>query len=58
MAKGKKVLTFDLAKDKGAMAELAQVALGPTGNLRAPTIKTGKSWLIGFHQDAYSERFD
>ncbi len=31
--------------------------LGPTGNLRAPAIRVGKNWLIGFHEEAYRERF-
>ena len=58
MAKGKKVLTFDLKKDPPSPAELEKVVLGPTGNLRAPAIKTGKTWLVGFHEEAYTERFD
>lgn len=53
VAKGKKVLTFDPRED--ALADIAAVALGPTGNLRAPAIRTGKTWLIGFHEEAYGE---
>ena len=55
MAKGKKVLTFNPKKD--TLADIAAVALGPTGNLRAPAAKVGKTWLIGFHEEAYDERF-
>ena len=55
VAKGKKVVTFDPAKD--AFADIAKAALGPSGNLRAPAIKAGKSWYIGFNEDAYAERF-
>ena len=58
MAKGKKVLELDMKKDPPSAADLAAVVLGPTGNLRAPAIKTGKSWLVGFNEEAYSERFD
>ncbi len=57
VAKGKKVLTFDMKKDAPSASELAAVVLGPTGNLRAPAIRTGKTWLVGFHADAYGEHF-
>lgn len=56
MAKGKKVLSFSPGKDP--LADIAAVALGPTGNLRAPAIRTGKTWLIGFNEEAYGARFD
>ena len=58
VAKGKKVVTFDLAKDPPSQAELAKVVLGPTGNLRAPAIRTGKTWLVGFNEEAYAGHFD
>jgi arsenate reductase-like glutaredoxin family protein len=29
--------------------------LGPTGNLRAPTIRKGKTVLVGFSDDAYRQ---
>ena len=57
MAKGKKVLTFDLKGDPPAPADLAKVVLGPTGNLRAPTAKLGKTWLVGFNEEAYGAVF-
>ena len=57
VAKGKKVVTFDLKKDPPSAAELAAHVLGPTGNLRAPAIRTGKRWLIGFNEEAFGERF-
>jgi arsenate reductase-like glutaredoxin family protein len=53
--KGKKVVTFDPAKDEAA--DIAAVALGPTGNLRAPAVKTGKTWVIGFNEDAWTDIF-
>jgi hypothetical protein len=58
VAKGKKVLEFDLTGTDPGDAELQKAALGPTGNLRAPALKTGKRWLIGFHEEAYAEVFD
>jgi hypothetical protein len=57
VAKGKKVLTFDLKNDPPPRAELEKVVLGPTGNLRAPAAKVGKTWVIGFNEEAYGERF-
>ncbi|MCR9199197.1 MAG: hypothetical protein NXI04_11160 [Planctomycetaceae bacterium] len=57
VAKGKKVTEVDLKKDRPADEELAKLMLGPTGNLRAPTMKIGRTVLIGFNADAYSEIF-
>jgi hypothetical protein len=31
--------------------------LGPTGNLRAPTLKVGKTLLVGFNEEAYEGVF-
>lgn len=55
VVKGKKVSAFDLAKDKLSAAELAKVMLGPTGNLRAPTMRLGKKVLVGFSAEVYGE---
>ena len=57
MAKGKKILEFDLKETAPGSKELADVVLGPTGNLRAPAIKTGKTWVIGFNDEAFTKRF-
>jgi arsenate reductase-like glutaredoxin family protein len=34
---------------------LVSQMLGPTGNLRAPTIVHGKTVYVGFNEDAYRE---
>ena len=57
VAKGKKVLTFQPGKADFDRDEFASVVLGPTGNLRAPTARVGKNWLVGFSEDAYGQRF-
>jgi len=57
VAKGKKVTEVDLKKDRPEDAALTKLMLGPTGNLRAPTIKVGKTVLIGFHPDTYEDIF-
>lgn len=36
-----------------APAECVDAMLGPTGNLRAPTLRVGKTVLVGFDEDAY-----
>ena len=54
-AKGKKTVVINVAKDEDAMAQLEANALGPTGNLRAPTLRVGKRWLVGFNGDEYGK---
>lgn len=51
--KGRKVIHLDLRKDKPAKAKILALMLGPTGNLRAPIVRKGKTVLIGFDEDAY-----
>lgn len=55
VAKGKKVLHYDLTREPLAPEDLARAVLGPSGNLRAPTIRTGKSWTVGFNAEAWGE---
>jgi hypothetical protein len=53
VAKGKKVSEF---KPGGkASAPLVAAMLGPTGNLRAPTLKVGRTLLVGFNEEVYGE---
>ena len=51
-ARGKNVVTIDM-KDKPSEEELLKHLLGPTGNLRAPTIRKGKTLYVGFNEEAY-----
>lgn len=53
--RAKKVTVFDMKKDKPAEEDLLKVMLGATGNLRSPTIKRGKTLLVGFNPDQYLE---
>lgn len=57
VAKGKKVVTFNMKKDPPDDEQLLKAMLGPTGNLRAPTIKRGKTVLVGFNEALYQEIF-
>jgi len=54
-AKGKKIVRFRLDKDKPSREELLAVMIGPSGNLRAPSVRKGKKLLIGFEPGAYEE---
>jgi arsenate reductase-like glutaredoxin family protein len=56
-AKGKKVTTLDLSKAPPSDDVLAELMLGPTGNLRAPTIRVGDTLLIGYNDDVFAETF-
>ena len=52
-AKGKKVTDVDLKTEKLSDEEIAKCMLGPTGNLRAPTLRRGKTLYVGFSEEAY-----
>lgn len=53
VAKGKKVDEF---KVKGTPDDaIVDAMLGPTGNLRAPTIVVGSTLVVGFSEDAYTK---
>jgi arsenate reductase-like glutaredoxin family protein len=52
-AKGKNVTHLDLKKDKPDTETLASLVLGPTGNLRAPTLRKGRTLIIGFDEATY-----
>jgi hypothetical protein len=55
VARGKKVVEFDMRKDPPDDDTLAAHLLGPTGNLKAPTLRKGKTLLVGFGEDAYRQ---
>src|SRR5208283_3518384 len=55
VAKGKKIVTFDMKRDPPDEDTLAAHLLGPTGNLRAPTLRRGKTLLVGFNEEAYRD---
>jgi hypothetical protein len=57
VAKGKKVVHVSLKSEKPPRAELLGLLLGPTGNLRAPTLRKGKTLVVGFDEATYSSLF-
>jgi hypothetical protein len=52
VAKGKKVTEFPGGKAGKAVVE---AMLGPTGNLRAPTLRRGKTVLVGFDEEVFEK---
>ena len=54
-ARGKKVVTFDMKADPPDEATLLAHLLGPTGNLRAPALRRGKTLLVGFNEETYRQ---
>jgi hypothetical protein len=46
-----------MKKDPPERAELLKLVMGPSGNLRAPAIRAGKTLLVGFSDEAYTEVF-
>lgn len=55
VARGKKVQTFDMKQAPPDDDTLAAALLGPTGNLRAPTLRLGGTLLVGFGDEAYAQ---
>ena len=56
-ARGKKVVEVDLKKTELSQDEILKLVLGPTGNLRAPTLLIGKQMVVGFNEGMYEEVF-
>ncbi len=54
VAKGKKVLHFDMKQAPPTDAELTSALIGPSGNLRAPTFRRGKSLFVGMHEEEFA----
>jgi len=52
-AKGTKVTEMDLRKNPPD-AEILSLMLGPTGNLRAPTMRVGDTIYVGFPKEGFA----
>ena len=53
VAKGKKVVTFDMKHDAPDDETLLKHLIGPSGKLRAPVIRRGSTLLIGFNEEHF-----
>ena len=51
------MVEVDLKKTELSQEEILKLVLGPTGNLRAPTLLVGKSMVVGFNQEMYEDFF-
>ncbi len=54
-ARGKKIVTFDMKQAPPDEDTLAAHLLGPSGNLKAPTLRIGDTLLVGFGAEAYQQ---
>lgn len=52
VAKGKRLTVLELATDRPTDDELGALVLGPTGRLRAPTLRIGDTVIVGFSAEA------
>jgi arsenate reductase-like glutaredoxin family protein len=55
VSRGKKTVTFDMKRARPDAENLLAHLLGPTGNLRAPAIRCGKTLLVGFSAESYRD---
>jgi hypothetical protein len=55
VSKGKQVVHVDLRRGRPPRAELLGLLLGPTGNLRAPTVRKGRTLIVGFDEATYAK---
>ncbi len=53
VAKGKQVVYVNLKQERPDAKTLVALLLGPTGNLRAPTLRLGKTLIVGFDEPTY-----
>jgi hypothetical protein len=51
--KGKQVVHVAMSA-KPSKEELTALLIGPTGNLRAPTIRSGRTLVVGFDEATYA----
>lgn len=56
-ARGRGTIMIDMQKDCPSDADLLKLLLGPSGNLRAPTVLKGGTLLVGFNEGAYDSTF-
>jgi hypothetical protein len=55
VAKGKKTVHFDLANARPSDDEILSLILGRSGTLRAPAIRKGSVFVVGFNPDILSD---
>lgn len=54
VVKGKKVLAFVPGGPHFDRAAFEKAVIGPSGNLRAPTLRVGNTFYVGFLDEAWA----
>jgi len=54
--RGRQVIRLDLRQEKPDAERLRRLLIGPSGNLRAPALKVGRTLLVGFDEKTYRQR--
>ena len=57
VAKGKKLTELDVGAEPPTADAAAKLMLGPTGNLRAPTLRVGRTLVVGYNEQVMVETF-
>lgn len=57
VAKGKRLTELDLGTESPTDDVVAKLMLGPTGNLRAPTLRVGRTLVVGYNEEVLTETF-
>jgi len=57
VARGKKIVHFNLKKDRPDRETLTSHLLGRSGTLRAPTFRKGKTLVVGYNGELYGTVF-
>jgi arsenate reductase-like glutaredoxin family protein len=57
VAKGKKLTELDLNLESPTDDVVTKLMLGPTGNLRAPTLRVGRTLVVGYNEQVMMETF-
>ena len=52
--RGQSVMTYYLNLDRPEDSELLSWLTGPSGNLRAPTARIGRTLVVGFNEEVYA----
>lgn len=55
--KARSLVRFDLKKDRPSPELLLSVLIGRTGNLRSPTLRKGRTLIVGFNEEMYQKVF-
>ncbi|MCH8287421.1 hypothetical protein IIB79_13020, partial [candidate division KSB1 bacterium] len=55
--RGKKIVHYNLKKERPSKEETAEFFLGRTGNFRAPALRSGRTLVVGFNEEIYEKVF-